>query len=387
VTRDNKICFVAAVPLTVRAFLRDQLRALGERYRLSVALNSNDAALLTDLGINGTLNRIPIERPLRPFADLRALVALICLMRRERFDLIHSITPKAGLLAMAAGFLARCPIRIHTFTGQVWATRGGVARGVLRLADKALAALATHVLADSASQRDFLIREGVVRAEKIAVLANGSICGVDAARFAPNPIARRDVRAELGIPADAVVFFFLGRLTLDKGVLDLASAFREVAATRLDAWLLVVGPDEGGMLEQMRGACGPAVSRLRAVDYSLTPERFMAAADVYCLPSYREGFGTSVIEAAACGVPAIASRIYGVVDAVVEGETGVLHPPRDVAALAALMATLAGDRVLRERLGAAARERALRDFPAERVTQALLALYERLLQARGESAR
>jgi glycosyltransferase involved in cell wall biosynthesis len=247
---------------------------------------------------------------------------------------------------------------------------------LLKACDRITARLATRVLADSASQRDFLIGEGVVSAEKSAVLGKGSVNGVDCARFKPDAEARARVRTREGIPQDAVLFLYLGRLARDKGLLDLARAFAGLEG----AWLLMVGPDEDGIAAELREACGPAAARLRMREYTDRPEEFMAAADVFVLPSYREGFGSVVLEANAAGVPAIGSRIYGLTDAIVEGETGYLVPPRDLAALAGRMRALEGDVALRGRLGRAARERAVRDFRPADLTAALLAFYAECLE-------
>ena len=369
------LCFVVSTPLTASAFLRPHMRALGVSNRVSLVANTAtaDTSWTNEVGVR--VLSAPIVRPIAPLRDLVALLRLVRLLREYRFDIVHSVTPKAGLLAMLAARIARVPIRIHTFTGQVWATRRGPARAFLRAMDRLIASCATHVLVDSRSQRDFLIANRVVTASKSSVLGDGSICGVDAGRFKPDEAARQRVRHEAAIPDDAVVFLFLGRLSRDKGVLDLARAFAALASANASAYLALVGPDE----EELRREIGEIVStcadRVRHVDYTARPQDFMAAADVFCLPSYREGFGQVALEAAACGLPVIASRIYGVVDAVSEGESGLLHPPGDVPALRAQMETLLRDAALRARLGGAGRERALRDFSAARITQALLDYY------------
>ena len=373
-----RLCYVVSSEITVKAFLLEHIRAAVAGYDVSVVANTSDTAALRALGVPVDIMPVAIERRIAPLADLVALWALYRHFRRERFDLVHSLTPKAGLLAALAGVLAGVRVRLHTFTGQVWATRAGFGRWLLKRIDALTAAACTHVLADSGSQRDFLVVEGVVAPARIAVLAQGSVNGVDAARFKPDAAARARVRGEWGVAPDAVVFLYLGRLTVDKGLLDLARAFADVPGT----YLAMAGPDEEGLTDRIRAACGGDASRLRFVGYTGEPQSYMAASDVFVLPSYREGFGSTVIEAAACGVPAIASRIYGLTDAVVDGATGFLVPPRDAAALAQRMRELAGDASLRQRLGTAARERAVRDFSQATLTRATLAYYEGRLAER-----
>lgn len=373
----RRICIVAAAPLTLKAFMLGHLQAMAKMAEVTVVANfgAEDASFPWPAGISRVA--IPIARPIAPWADLIALLALYRLLRQSRFDLVHSITPKAGLLGMLAAWLARVPLRLHSFTGQVWVTRTGVMRGLLKSADRLTARLATQVLADSASQRDFLIAQGVVAAPKSAVLAQGSICGVDTARFRPDPAARARVRRGHGIAADAVVFLYLGRVNRDKGVLDLARAF--AALDRADAHLLLVGPDEEKLRPAISTATAASAARLHFVEFTPAPQDYFAAADVFCLPSYREGFGTTIIEAAATGLPSIGSRIYGITDAIVEGETGLLVEAGNVQQLAQSMRTLAADAGARARMGQRARQRAQRDFSSAVVTAALLGYYETLL--------
>ena len=171
-----------------------------------------------------------IERDIAPLKDLIALWQMTRELRRGRFDLVHSVTPKAGLLAMVGGFLAGVPHRIHTFTGQVWATRRGLGRFVLKNMDRLTALTATRVLVDSPSQRDFLLLQGVVKADKSMVLGEGSIGGVDLQRFRPDPEIRKAVRTQLGVDDSVPLLLFVGRLKRDKGILDLAKAYAMLEA-------------------------------------------------------------------------------------------------------------------------------------------------------------
>ncbi len=377
-----RICIVVAAPMTLKAFMLGHMQALARIAEVTVVADfaPEDGTFPWPVAIIRVA--IPIARPIAPVADLRALRALFRLFRRERYDLVHSITPKAGLLSMLAGALAGVPLRLHSFTGQVWVTRTGLMRTLLKSADRLIARLATHVLADSLSQREFLIAQGIVAASKSAVLAHGSICGVDTARFKPDTAARERIRSSHGIPSGAVVFLYLGRINRDKGLLDLAHAFAEAGARHPDAHLLLVGPDEGNLSAALSSAAGGCAARLHSAGLTDRPQEYFAAADVFCLPSYREGFGATIIEAAAAGVPSIGSRIYGITDAIVEGETGLLFEAGSVQQLEQSMRTLAGDAGLRARMGVQARERATRDFSSAGVTAALLEYYEKLLALR-----
>ncbi len=366
------IVIVATVPSAIKSFLTSHVRSLGNEYKITLLSNgkSNSLELLLKLK-NVTFHSIRIERKIFPVQDFVSLLRLWQKFRSTKPDLVLSITPKAGLLSMLGGRLAGVPGRLHIFTGQVWATKRGVIRYVLKMADRIIASCATHILADSSSQRNFLITEKVVDAERIRVLANGSICGVDTELFRPDVKIREEMRQELGIPAEGLVFLYLGRLNRDKGVPELARAFARLAAINNDVWLILVGPDEEGMQEVVRVTCRSFLDRLRITGYTSLPERFMAMADVLCLPSYREGFGSVIIEAAACGVPAVASRIYGITDAVVEGETGLLFPVGDEEQLFDRMATFASNSGLLRKMGGAAKARALQNFSATTITDAM----------------
>lgn len=373
---NRKICIVVTSPFAVRAFLTRHVRALSQCYSVTVICNMAGSEIPLELGKDVRLLPMRIERGIHLWRDIVALFALFLFFKRECFEVVHSVTPKAGLLAQLAASAARVPCRIHMFTGQVWLTKHGLGRRLLKSLDTLYAACATGVLIDSASQRDFLVAEGVLSASKGRVLGKGSISGVDIDRFLPDAQARVDIRGQLGIPNSAIVFLYLGRITEDKGVLDLASAFAEHASRNPASWLLVVGPDEDGLASSIQRYGDAVGGRLCVVGYTAAPERYMAASDVLCLPSYREGFGSVILEAAACGIPALGSRIYGITDAIVDGETGLFHEPGNKVEIASLLDLMAENPNYRHELGEAARRRSVRDFSAEAVSAALLAYYE-----------
>lgn len=375
-----QLAMVAAVPLSLKVFMRPHMEVIARRYPMTAICDGGGESLEGIFPPGVAFQPVGIERKISPGRDLKALFALIRIFAARKFALVHSITPKAGLLAMVAARVAGVPLRLHVFTGQVWATKTGFKRWFLKQFDRLIARLATHVLADSESQRTFLVKEGVVAPSRIRVLGKGSICGVDLDRFKPDADLREKQRGLLGLPEDAVLALFLGRLNRDKGVLDLARAFVALAGELPRLHLAIVGPDEEGLVPQIRSLCADHGDRLHLVGFTDRPNEMMTAADIFCLPSYREGFGSVVVEAAAVGVPALASRIYGIVDAVEENVTGLLHRPGDSTDIAASLRRLAEDADLRARLGEGARQRAVRDFSVQAVTGALAAYYDELIQ-------
>lgn len=357
-------------------FMKPHILMLAEKYDVTLITNGTNHDL--DFLVSEHVHFIPISiaRKISLFRDLYALITLFCVFREERFDVVHSLTPKTGLLAIFAAFLARVPRRIHTFTGQVWANKVGTSRWVLKTLDKLIATCATNLLADSASQRQFLIDQTVTVKSKISVLGCGSVCGVDVKRFKPDGDIRHVVRKSMNIPNDAIVYLFLGRLNKDKGILDLALAFCALADEVKKSHLLVVGPDESGidvilgaLLEKYKG-------RFHRVGFTNVPEEYMACADIICVPSYREGFGSVIIEAGAVGIPAVASNIYGLMDAVVDGETGILHKAKDVSDIKSVLLDLSNDSERRIRMGMAAKVRARSSFDVNLLTEAMRSYYK-----------
>ena len=369
------ILFVVTTPFAVNAFLAGHLIALSRHYHVVLCVNLQAYDLLPALFDIAEVHHIPFARKPALSVDLKTLFQLLKVVRKAKPAVIHSITPKAGLLAMMAGFILRVPHRWHTFTGQIWVTRKGVKRYLLKALDRMIALLASRVFADSASQCRLLGDEGVVRANEIGMLGSGSIAGVNLERFRPD-VANRDLlRRKNDTRANACVFLFVGRLARDKGVFDLVEAFRRVAATVPNVELWVVGPDDESLLGDLQRAAAGIDAPIHWLGATPTPEHFMAAADVLLLPSYREGFGSVIIEGAACGIPAIAYRIDGVVDAIADGSSGLLVQVGQPMALADAMKTLAEDDALRQRLGHQARRRAESSFSSQAVTDAWIDYY------------
>ncbi len=220
-----------------------------------------------------------------------------------------------------------------------------------------------------------------MKARAIEVLAEGSFAGVNIKRFAYNAKARQQIRSNYGIPGEAIIFLYLGRLNLAKGLLDLSRAFATAAVQNPGIHLLIVGPDEEGLEPEFVALAQRFPGRVHRAGFADCPENYMSAADVFCLPSHREGFGSVLIEAASVGLPAIASRVYGITDAVEDGVTGILHRPAADCEIADAMLHLASNDDLRCRMGDSARARVRDKFSETRVTKAFAECYRQMLFA------
>ncbi|QTD31882.1 glycosyltransferase family 4 protein [Pseudomonas fluorescens] len=377
-----KIARVSTVPFFVVTQLRAQIEALSASGMAVTVIASRDE-MSDELAEHKDFTYIPvnIEREINPVKDLISLITLVQNFKKNKFDIVHSTTPKAGLLCAIAGLFSGTKVRLHTFTGQPWVTMSGVKRSILKFCDKVIGLLNTHCYADSVSQKDFLVSSGIIKADKISVIGAGSLAGIDLGRFDAarySSQALSTLRAELDIPESGKVLLFVGRITPDKGIRELVTAFSNIVHQDENVFLVLVGPFESVGETIVKQVEDPKVNKnIKIVGYSDEPEKYMALADLLCLPSYREGFGTVVIEAAAMGAPTIGTDIYGLSDAIVNGVTGVLVPPKDSAALeTAILSTLNNMESISE-MGIAAQRRALNEFGAQRCSDLLINEYRR----------
>lgn len=383
----KKIAIVTSSPGTVMAFLQNHIKLLSSEFDVYVISNikgEHERANLKidiDKNVYGNIEKyasfihIPIVRRISIFNDIKTIVSLYKISRKNQFSSIHSITSKVGILVMISAFIAGVDNRLHTYTGQVWANMNGTKRFFFKTLDKIIGLLCTNCYADSRSQMDFLVNENVVNKKKISVLGEGSISGVDLTRFYPDRRVRTEMREKFGISDDEIVFLLLCRLTIDKGVVDMAKAFSQIV-NELSCTLLIVGPDEENLTNEIESIVGSEFTdKLIFEGFTDCHERFLNMADILCLPSYREGFGTVIIDAAATGIPSIGSDIYGIRDAIVDGVTGLLHKPGDIAAIKDSMLKLATDNLLRRKMGMAALQRVKNSFTMEEISQAWLTEY------------
>lgn len=374
----RKICFVTAIAGTAESFLRDHIVALRKEYEVFYV--SNELYEKNILVEHDGYHCVDIERGISLWKDLKAVWQLYRYFKKMKFDAVHSVTPKAGLVTAMAAWMAGVPHRTHIFTGQVWATRQGLSRWLLKSIDRLIAVLDNHIHVDGKSQRSFLVKEGILKEGQAEVFCNGSIAGVNADRFVPNADARKAEREKIGIKDNVLTYIFLGRFNHDKGIGELYEAFDRLAAEEKDVFLLLVGDDEEGYLDKV-SAYKHIKEGENFHNYGSTsqPERVLNAGDVFVLPTYREGFGTSVLEAACMGIPCICSDAYGVLDAYVVGETGLQCKVGDVDSLYQCMKSMHDDRELVKRLGDNSRQRAINDFNVKPISECWVNFYKEIL--------
>ncbi|MGZ3790553.1 MAG: glycosyltransferase [Bacteriovorax sp.] len=325
-----------------------------------------------------TFHIIEIAREINIIQDFKALAQLMFLYLRENFDIVHSHTPKAGVVSALAAFMARIPIRLHTFTGQVWITLTGAKRFLLIALDRLIGLLNTHNYADSLGQKNILLEYKIGKEKGLSVLHKGSFGGINTERFNPDRLKEqiKALRMELFPQFNGKVLIYLGRLNKEKGLQELSVAFFALKK-KYSLKLLLVGPQESDenqdfikLVENLK-----ADSDVISINFTSTPEHYLGIADIFCFPSYREGFGTVALEAASMGIPVVASNIYGLSDAVEDGKTGLLFESKNAGDLMLKLESLITDPELSEKLGAQGRERVKKDFAEQILTQKMVEEY------------
>lgn len=376
---------IVTVPQTLK-FLRGQIGYMKTR-GIEVAAVTSPGELGYRFSLEEEIRVYSIEmfRRITPGRDLLALWKLYRLLSKLRPTIVHAHTPKAGLLGTIAAFLARVPVRVYHIRGLPFDSSKGGRRIVLRWSEWLSCRLAHKVLAVSNSMREIATQEGLCEPSKIAVPVEGSGNGVDAAgRFDPGKLVesvRGETRKRLGVPAGAVVIGFVGRLVREKGIEELAQAWASIKEDYPSLFLVIVGsfePQDPISAETVRILHDDPRVRLTGRTSEVPP--YYAAMDILALPTYREGFPNVVLEAAAMGLPVVATRVPGCVDAVIDGETGTLIAPKTPEQLAGALRRYVEQPELRQLHGKRGRERVLRDFRPEEIWEAVYEEYVKLLR-------
>ena len=323
---------------------------------------------------------VNIKREISLFCDLRALFQIIVAMRRIKPDIVNVGTPKMGLLGMIAAFVLRVPVRIYTCRGFRFATSTGLIKNILVFMEKVSGACAHKIICISPSLRRKAISEGVFAGQKCVLVNRGSSNGIDLSVFSRskiNPGLQKDMRAKYALDRN-FVFGFVGRVSIDKGVRELFEAFSALYEENKNLRLFLVGrlEMETDFAEKIMGHKGVVYAgSVNKTDLPLYYSLF----NVFVLPTYREGFGNVLLEAAAMGVPVISTKVTGVVDAVNAGYNGLLVPSKNVIDLRDAMSMLYNDVNLRERYGNNGMEWAT-NFDQSIIWNGMLSLYKQMIK-------
>ena len=330
-----KIIRTATVAITLNDLLKGQLAFLNQSHEL-IAVSGEDHHLQAVRDREGVRTiSVPMQRAISPIKDLISLVQLYRVFKNEKPAIVHSVSPKAGLLSMTAAYFAGVPIRMHMFTGLIFPTKKGLSHFLLLQMDRLLCLFASHVYPEGQGVRSDLYRFKVTR-KHLSIIANGNITGVDTNFFTiPTQTEKDSIRNSLKInPAD-YVFLFVGRLVGDKGINELISAFTVVSMQYENAKLLIVGYLES-TLDPLKTETILAIEtneKIIFVGFQADVKPYYAAADCLVLPSYREGFPNVLLQGGAMGLTSIVTDVNGSNEIIKEEITGKIVPVKNVKAL------------------------------------------------------
>ena len=387
----KKLIRITTVPLSLKVLLKGQLRFMASN-GFDVKGVSSEGEELREVHENEgiAVEAITMSRKITPFQDLKSLWEMWNFLRKEKPQIVHTHTPKAGIIGMLAARLAGVPHRLHTVAGLPLMEAIGTKRKILNFVEKLTYSSATRVYPNSKGLYDFILQNNFTQSNKLKIIANGSSNGIDTAFFSPDQVTeieRVTLREKLNIQSDDFVFVFVGRIVSDKGINELIKAFSELQAAENNEpagiKLLLVGGLEND-LDPLNPETLAEINQNKdiiSVGFQRDVRSFFAIADALVFPSYREGFPNVVMQAGAMGLPSIVSDINGCNEIIIEGENGLIIPSKNVEKLKEKMLTLAKDKNLYTKLKGNSRRMIENRYEQSVVWNALLEEYEGLLQS------
>lgn len=364
-------------------FVKDMLPDLMQEYEV-VLLSSPGEELDDAKALYGVkIIAVPMERHISVLKDFVSLCRLIKVFFCERPDIVHSMTPKAGMLCMLAAWLTRVPVRVHTFTGLVFPTSTGLKRRILMFTDWLTCACATHVIPEGEGVKADLLNNGITK-KPLQVLGYGNVKGVDLSYYCKENV-NLNLNGERKLKTDGVfTFLFVGRIVRDKGINELVKAFQHLHSHNLNTRLWLVGAYEDS-LDPISNETRQIITDndgIEAVGVKRGDEllAYYAAADCFVFPSYREGFPNTVLEAGAMGLPSVVTDINGSREIINNGYNGLIVPPRDEQALFEAMTEMLENTEKRKEMATNARPLIAQRFEASFVRACLYDFYRRILQ-------
>lgn len=382
-----KIVRTSTIPLSLNVLLKGQLKFLSEFY--DIVGISSEGQLLDEVKQREGIKTIEVnmERGISPLKDLTSLYKLYKILKKEKPVIVHSITPKAGLLTMLSGKMAGVPIRIHTFTGLIFPTRKGPVKKLLIGMDQLLCSAATHIYPEGEGVKKDLINYKIT-SKSLKVIGNGNVNGIDLEHFSPDQVSEAQkelLRKELNVKNGDFVFVFVGRLVGDKGINELVKAFSLLNKTKNAEHqfkLLLVGPFEQELDPLPEDILNEIKNNPDIIDAGFQKDvrPYFAISDVLAFPSYREGFPNVVMQAGAMGLPSIVSDINGCNEIIVEGENGVIVPAKNSEKLSEAMERMKSDSEYYKKLKMNARPMIESRYEQSEVWNAILSEYKKLIK-------
>ena len=387
----KKLIRITTVPLSLKVLLKAQLRFMASNGFDVKGVSSEGEELKEVVENEGiVMKAINMSRKITPFQDLKSLWEMWNFLRKEKPQIVHTHTPKAGIIGMLAARLAGVPHRLHTVAGLPLMEATGIKRKILNFVEKLTYSSATRVYPNSKGLYDFILQNNFTQSNKLKIIGNGSSNGINTTFFSPEQVSeteRVELREKLNIQPDDFVFVFVGRIVSDKGINELIKAFSQLQTAENNELtgikLLLVGGLESD-LDPLNPETLAEINQNKdiiSVGFQQDVRPFFAISDALAFPSYREGFPNVVMQAGAMGLPSIVSDINGCNEIIVEGENGLIIPPKNVEKLKEKMLTLAKDKNLYTKLKKNSRRMIESRYEQSVVWNALLEEYEGLLQS------
>lgn len=387
----KKLIRITTVPISFKVLLKGQLRFMTSN-GFDVKGVSSEGEELREVRENEgiAVEAITMSRKITPFQDLKSLWEMWNFLRKEKPQIVHTHTPKAGIIGMLAARLAGVPHRLHTVAGLPLMEATGIKRKILNFVEKLTYSSATRVYPNSKGLYDFILQNNFTQSNKLKIIANGSSNGINTTFFSPAQVSEIEMvtlREKLNIQPDDFVFVFVGRIVSDKGINELIKAFSQLQTAENNELtsikLLLVGGLESD-LDPLNPETLAEINQNKDIisaGFQQDVRPFFAISDALAFPSYREGFPNVVMQAGAMGLPSIVSDINGCNEIIVEGENGLIIPSKNVEKLKEKMLTLARDKNLYVKLKENSRRMIENRYEQSVVWNALLEEYEGLLQS------
>lgn len=355
-----KLFRISTVPMSLNLLLNGQLQYLNHYFDVTAISGEGKDLDIVNEREGVKVHPIEMHRKISLIQDVKSLWCLYQYFRKEKPDIIHSITPKAGLLSMIAGKMAGVPVRMHTFTGLIFPHKDGYMKHTLILMDRLLCKAATHVYPEGKGVREDLLNHKITN-KPLKVIANGNVNGVDVEYFHPEAFsedAKEQLRASLEIKKEDFVFVYVGRLVIDKGLRELVEAFDTISKNHKNVKLILVGPKENAQnpLKKNMFEIISNNENIISVGYQQDVRPYFSVSDVFVLPSYREGFPNAVLQAGAMGLPSIVTDICGCNEIISNNENGIVISKKNQKELEMAMAKFLQNNDLKDKLGANTRK-------------------------------